>query len=248
MRYKVCIQAGMQKSGTAYVYNVINEILYDKYKRTAKDLKKKNRLLKFLKGRNNNIGKATNGKLVSLLLAGVAGVPFLVKTHSPPIRLLKFFSKLGLAKVIYTYRDPRDVFVSAKDHGQRLVDTGGRTDTFAQFLNFDKGMKKLGNYLRGCKMYLSIPSALCIKYEEITTEPMAVFKRIADFLGVQLTEARLKEIIEKYDVSKKSKSSGEFHFNKGISKRYLTDLTPEEISKLNVRFEKEIQLLGYELE
>jgi len=247
MRYTVCIQAGMPKSGTAYIYHVLGGILKDKYNRSTIELQVESGKLKFLRGNNNNTGRLTAGKILSLLLAGLMADPFLVKTHSRPIWLLKILSTLGVIKVIYTYRDPRDVFFSARDNGRKLS-AAGRSDTFVQFLNFDVGLKKLGNYLQVCKMYLAMPSALCIKYEDVITNPVEVFKIAASFLGIEITEERIKEIIEKYDVSKKSTGEGQSHFNKGIAKRYLTDLKPEELSRLNQRFEKEIKWLGYSLD
>lgn len=78
----------MQKSGSAYFYNVINEILIASGSGTdARVVKQSRNIEQLMRWHNNNIGKPTLFELIKLIRIAAEEGPFVVKTHAGPIRL-----------------------------------------------------------------------------------------------------------------------------------------------------------------
>ena len=122
------VSSGMQKSGSAYIYNVINDLLIKSGKTDAREIKEKYQLAN-MRWYNNNIFKMDWKSLWRLIRLSWKEKSFAVKTHSGPTSALNIFSKLGWVRVIYIYRDPRDVLLSAIDHGKRILAEGDRSNS-----------------------------------------------------------------------------------------------------------------------
>ena len=143
------ISSGMQKSGSAYFYNVINDILIASGNGIDARLIKKNRSLDdLMKWYNNLIGKLTLPKLFKLYKISVQEGTYVVTTHHGPNLAVKIMSKLGMLRIVHSSRDPRDVLLSAVDHGKKILDSG-RKRTFANIIDFDNAL----NYVKNCLLY-----------------------------------------------------------------------------------------------
>ena len=79
------LSAGMPKSGSAYLYNLINAILVETGNKDARQIKDERNLEAIMKWHNNNIGELSLKKLIRLWLISVHDGPFTVKTHQPGI-------------------------------------------------------------------------------------------------------------------------------------------------------------------
>lgn len=167
----------MQKSGSGYFYNVINELLVESGNgKDARQIKQTRNLDDLMKWHNNNIGALKLAKLIKLWGISVQEGAFVVKTHSRPSLSVKILNKLGMIRIVYCYRDPLDVLLSAVDHEKKSLNKG-ESHPFAKLVEFDKALKKVKSWLRVWKMYAEMPKVLTVKYEEMMQDPVAVAKK-----------------------------------------------------------------------
>lgn len=242
------ISAGMQKSGSAYFYNVINDLLVASGKgKDAREIKERWDLDEELKWHNNNIGELTFGKLFKLWKISLRDGSFVVKTHAGPSRAAEILGRLGMVRVVYSYRDPRDVLLSAIDHGKRILEEGEQ-HTFAKMATFDDAIdsKQFRNWLRIWKDYASSPGVLSLQYEEMLENPSDVARRIEKFLRLPVDEKSREDILWKYSKDNTEGDRTGMHFNKASSARHISEMTEEQQQRCRDAFGSVLVEMGYE--
>lgn len=239
------ISAGMQKSGSAYIYNLINDILISSGKPDARKVKDKYGLKEVMKWHNNNIGQLEKGLLTKLVLLSLIEGKFVVKTHSGPSRFHNLLLRLKLIKTIYVYRDPRDVLLSAQDHGRKIIDDGD-DHTFAQMIDFNDAFNNVKIWANIFKSYKKNKSVLLIRYEDMIDAPMVELQNICSYLNVGVSEEILKMILTKYDRKNPNANMTGLHFNKGITYRYRNELTDPQIDRFSSELGIVIEEMGYD--
>ncbi len=235
----------MQKSGSAYIYNLINDTLISCGKSDARKVKDKYGLDKEMKWHNNNIGQLKKKLLVKLVFLSLKVGSFVVKTHSGPTRFHNILLKLGLIKTVYIYRDPRDVLLSAQEHGKKIID-GGDNHTFAQMIDFNDAFNNVKNWTNNFKSYKKIKGVLLIRYEDLIDAPVVEMQKICSYLNVRTSEEILKKILAKYDRKNPGADMTGLHFNKGITYRYRNELTEPQIERFSREMGVVIEEMGYE--
>ena len=241
----IIISAGMQKSGSAYIYNLINDILISCGKADARKVKEKNRLNELMKWHNNNVGHLGKKLLIKLICLSLKEGTFAVKTHSYPTGFQKLLLKIGLIKIIYLYRDPRDVLLSAQDHGKKII-TNGYNHTFAQMIDFDDAFNRVKAWTNTFSRYRKINNIVLIRYEDLMGAPLKEMQKICSYLNVSLSKNKMKMILEKYDKGNPNANMSGLHFNKGVTNRYKTELTQSQIDRFTTDMGSVIEEMGYE--
>lgn len=135
--------------------------------------------------------------------------PRFVKTHLPMCCLNPAI--VDTAKVVYVARDPRDIAVSSYHHARLFVvfDFGG---TFKEFWNlFVNDRFPMTPFLDHVKEAWNLrhhPNMLFLFYEEITKDMKTTIKRVADFLGKEVTEAQMARLCDhlSFESFKKNKA------------------------------------------
>lgn len=240
------VSAGMQKSGSAYIYNVINDIIIASGGTDARLVKEKHKLDSLMKSRNNNIGRLYLFKLLRLLRISKREGTFVVKTHNRPLLGAKLLGLAGNLKFVYSYRDPRDVLLSAIDHG-RKIKAEGENHTFAKMVEFDKAIEHVTGWLRIWETYSNTPGTLLVKYEDMLDSPEDTTKRIERFLGISVDADERNGILKKYSRDNPGGDRRGMHFNKAQTYRYKSDMTQEQLEKSQQAFSKYLGPMGYEL-
>ena len=241
------LSAGMPKSGSAYLYNLINAILVETGNKDARQIKDERNLEAIMKWHNNNIGELSLKKLIRLWLISVHDGPFTVKTHQGPKSSTKALSKLGLIRIVYCYRDPRDALLSAVDHGKKILAEGGG-HTFAGMVDFDKASKKVKSWLGIWKRYNSMTGVLMVRYEDLIEKSFEIMQRIVAFLKVSVNDKKLEDIIWTFSRNNPDGERTGMHFNKAKSYRYRTEFTEAQKKKCQDAFGEFIEAMGYEIE
>jgi hypothetical protein len=112
-------------------------------------------------------------------------------------------------KVICVVRDPRDVVLSEYhfDIKRRAIDEGFRIEHFvARFVagevNHEYGSwgENVGSWVaarQNSKKFQSGQNFLLVRYEDMKDNPQSELRRIARFLGIDSTEARLVKAVER---------------------------------------------------
>ncbi len=229
----------MQKSGTAFIYHMINSLVAHTIGHDARKVKAKYGVGKFMKGGNHNIGDLSPSKVLRLWWVSLLGKSYVVKTHSGRItRTLRFLLKARQVKIIYIYRDPRDVLLSVMDHGAKIR-AKGKNHTFARWDTFDKAFNKLKGYLKNFRNYNGNNLVMTVRYEDLISDPSAVMKKIAHYLGIEPNLELIDKILKENNVTDK------FHFNKGVAGRYKESMTPKQIGRFEEVYGETMIKMGY---
>ncbi|KAM3334895.1 hypothetical protein ACQJBY_029358 [Aegilops geniculata] len=119
--------------------------------------------------------------------------PRLLATHMPITLLPPCVSKLG-CRVVYLFRNPKDVFVSlwqfiGKVHTEYTIDRA--LDSFSEGLS-PYGPIWKHNLEFWKKSIEESDKVLFLKYEEMMAEPVKHVKMLAKFLGVPFTEEEVR--------------------------------------------------------
>lgn len=238
------ISAGMQKSGSGYLYNLINDLEVAAGNADARDIKKRCRLEEIMQQHNNNIGPLQCKKLLRLWQASLHAGDFVVKTHSHPTWCTKFLNIAGLIKIIYCYRDPRDVLLSAMDHGKKSIAEGTR-DNFIHMTEFDAALRHVKGWVEIWQQYHALPGILMLKYEELLDTPLVIMQKISHFLGFSLDEPAMREILWKYAKENPDGDRTGLHLNKAVTARHVNEMTDEQKQKAEDVLADALQAMGY---
>ena len=238
------ISAGMQKSGSGYLYNLVNDLEIAGGKADAREIKCRHGLENIMLQHNNNIGPLHLTKLLRLWWVSIKENDFVVKTHSRPDLGVRILNRLGLVKMIYCYRDPRDVLLSAIDHGKKSL-AQGTEDNFIHMIAFDVALRNVSGWVEIWKQYYAIPDVLLIKYEDLMNDPRTTIRSIQDFLGISLDSQSITEILWKYSKENPGGERTGMHFNKAITARYKTDMSEEQQTVCRLAFAEELKQMGY---
>lgn len=244
----IVIVAGMEKSGSAFYFNLVNDLLIAAGKNDVREIKKKYRLEAMLELKNCNIRELTGKKLFTLVKLHLRGKSFVVKTHFPPTGLLKFFITLKAMKAIYIYRDPRDVILSAIDHGKKHREKGLLGEYFARFVTIENSISLVKDYLAVWEKWTSFKKILPVKYEDLVTDTLAELKRAADYLHIDMESEKLEGIIRKYQPGNLKNLDFPLHYNKGKPGRYKERMSKEELELCDKHLGHYIERMGYSLE
>lgn len=237
----------MQKSGSAYFYNIINELVVAAGQADARQIKTKYGLDNLMKWHNNNIGRQYLHKIIRLWRISNREGTFVVKTHAGPSLTTRTLGRLGILKIVYCYRDPRDVLLSAVDHGNKIL-ASGEDHTFAKMADFDTALRNVKSWLGIWKQYADMPGVMMLKYENMMENPIETTKAIERFLGVSVTEKKRQEIIWKYSKHNPARNQAEMHLNKAKTYRYQTEMTQEQKAMCQAAFGKYLKAMSYNLE
>ena len=242
------ISSGMQKSGSAYFYNIINELLIASGSGIdAREIKQKRNLDYMMKWHNNNIGALSLAKIFKLWIMTIQDGTFAVKTHREPLNSLRIMSRLGLIRIVYCYRDPRDTMLSAIDHGKKIL-AEGEKHTFANLVEFDDALKAAERWVLIWKMYADMPGVLTVRYEDMMQDPVRVAERIESFLGISVDSKKRQEILWRFSKDNPEGDRTGLHFNKPTTFRYKTEMTEEQRALCRHVFQDYIEAMGYDVE
>ena len=120
----IVLSVGMPRAGSGWHYNVIHDLMATTGCADARDIREKYRLQKILTEVNCNIGVLSARRLGMVTVPALMGNTFVIKAHAGPSAWSRLLEGLGLLRVTYIYRDPRDAMLSAFDFGQRAMGKG----------------------------------------------------------------------------------------------------------------------------
>jgi hypothetical protein len=242
----IVFSAGMQKSGSGWYFNLTNDIMISAGNQDVRKIKANYNLHSILKGYNCNIGKITFYKLIRIALPNIKGASFVVKTHVKPTINLNLLINLGIVKATYIYRDPRDVVVSAFEHGERIR-SKGENHTFAQFETIESVILASKKWLKSYEDWTRIQDTFTIKYEDLVCNPLKVMNKLIEFLEIEIPSESLENILNKYQKENLNYHKERYlHFNVGKIGRYKEIMTEDQLDLCNLVFNKYLKWMGYD--
>jgi Sulfotransferase domain len=238
------ISAGMPKSGTAYIYNVLNGLLVAAGFADARTIRDKHGLGEVMRWHNNNVSDLSVLRLLRLWLISRSEGRLVVKTHEPPSTGMKLLSSLGCLRVVYIYRDPRDVLLSAIDHGVELL-KAGQTHTFASMVEFDKALAAVQTWLATWRAYRAMHNVLALKYEDLLADPVSTLRSCEAFLGLTVTDRARDEVLWQYNRANPDVERQYLHLNKAVAFRYRSEMSPAWQARCREELAASLHAMGY---
>lgn len=241
----IVMSAGLQKCGSGLYFNLTNDLLIAAGKEDVRAIKERFKLENILQHYNCNISNLSENNLNYLLSIHETGKTFVVKTHMGPTKFLEILMKKGIVKASCIYRDPRDVVLSAMDHGEKIRKKG-ETHTFASCSSIEKTIKSVKTWLDNIMRWFELDDVLLVKFENLIEKPIEQLERLAKFLEIDTTNIDLELIYSKYDIEKLDDFQKDYlHFNIGNTGRFRTIMEEKDLNMCNKHFFKYFEKMGY---
>ena len=222
MKPLIYFSYGMTKCGTTLAFHMVSEAL-------AQAGYEQHRLPAHLIGPNKklNFGQHFSDDQAAELWEAVQAIghPIAIKTHTRPDPAVVRLIQNGQAIAHACYRDPRDMALSMLDHGQRARAKG--KPAFAEIETLEDAKSGIRNQCDSLTAWLRLPNILPLDFEDIAFDMQTTAQRILNQLGIA---GDPEEIVNKV-------LDGRFtQFNKGISQRHKSEMSPLDDRKFASEF------------
>ena len=240
----IVLSVGMPRAGSGWHYNVIHDLMATTGCANARDIREKYRLQKILTEVNCNIGVLSARRLAMVTVPALAGNTFVIKAHAGPSAWSRLLETIGLMRVTYIYRDPRDAMLSAFDFGQRALDKG-RPNAFSHLTDFQKTLDFMAEYVHIWEKWMAEKTPLIARYEDLLLNYDAEVTRLVGFLKLDGSRPEVQAVIAKYRPEKGEGQQG-LHFFKGKIGRFRQSYSEEEQKLMLERFGGALRSMGYD--
>jgi len=241
----IVLSVGMPRAGSGWHYNLIHDLMATTGCADARDIREKYRLQKILTEVNCNIGILSARRLALVTVPALAGNTFVIKAHAGPSGGSRLLEAIGLLRVTYIYRDPRDAMLSAFDFGQRAI-SNGRPNAFSHLTDFQKTLDFVTEYVQIWEKWIQEKRALVARYEDLLTDYDREATRLTGFLKLDGTRPEVQKVIERYRPGANDGQQG-LHFYKGRIGRFRESYNAEQQKVMAERFGDALKKMGYEV-
>lgn len=240
----IVLSVGMPRAGSGWHYNLIHDLMKTTGCADAHDIRERYHLQKILTEVNCNIGVLSARRLGLVALPGLVNT-FVIKAHAAPTNASRLLSTLGLLRVTYIYRDPRDAMLSAFDFGQRAL-TKGHPNAFSHLSDFEKSVDFMMEYVHIWEKWMKEKNVLIACYEDLLTNYDAESARLATYLKLNGSRLEVQEVIEKYRPDAAEGQQG-LHFYKGKIGRFRESYTEKQKLVLKEKLGAFLVRMGYDV-
>ena len=241
----IVLSVGMPRAGSGWHYNLIHDLMKTTGCADARDIREEYRLQGILTEVNCNIGVLSMRRLAMVTVPALAGKTFVIKAHAGPTTWSRLLSTLGLLRITYIYRDPRDAMLSAYEYGQRALGKG-RPNAFSHLSDFEKSLTFMEEYVSIWEKWQAEKGVLIARYEDLLQDYDAASARLVEFLRLDGSRPEVQNVIENYRPGKAEGQQG-LHFYKGKIGRFRETYSAEQRTILAERFGPYLQKMGYEI-
>jgi hypothetical protein len=152
---------------------------------------------------------------------------------------------LGLLRITYIYRDPRDAMLSAYDYGQRAL-ANGRPNAFSHLSDFEKSIDFIMEYVYIWKKWMTEKNVLVARYEDLLTNYDLESAKLVEYLRLDGSRPQVQAVIEKYRPDAAEGQQG-LHFYKGKIGRFRESYNSEQRIILNQKLGSYLTQMGYDV-
>lgn len=238
----IVLSVGMPRAGSGWHYNLIHDLMETAGYVDAREIRERYRLQSILTEVNCNIGVLSARRLGLVALPGLLN-HFVIKAHAGPSSASRLLAGLGMLRITYIYRDPRDAMLSAYDFGQRAL-TKGRPNAFSHLSDFDKSVSFMMEYVRIWEKWMGEKNVLIARYEDLLTNYETESAKLVDYLKLDRTNSQVAAVVEKYRPGAAEGQQG-LHFYKGKIGRFREAYTQEQQSVLKTKLAGYLSRMGY---
>ncbi|HZJ22447.1 MAG TPA: sulfotransferase domain-containing protein [Anaerolineales bacterium] len=241
----IILSVGMPRAGSGWHYNLIHDLMKTTGAIDASVIREKYRLQGILTEVNYNIGVLSTRRLGMVTLPALLGNTFVIKAHAGPTSASRLLQGLGLLRISYIYRDPRDAMLSAFEYGQRGLKRG-RPNAFSYLTDFQKSLDFIMDYVRIWDRWNREKNIHITRYEDLQTDYVNEVNRLVKFLKLDGGKPEVQKVIESYHGPVVEGQKG-LHFNKGQIGRFRESYSAEQQAILKKKMGAYLVRMGYEV-
>lgn len=241
----IILSVGMPRAGSGWHYNLIHDLVKTTGATDASLIREKYRLQGILTEVNYNIGVLSARRLGMVTLPALLGNTFVIKAHAGPTSTSRLLQSLGLLRISYIYRDPRDAMLSAFEYGQRGLKRG-RPNAFSYLTDFQKSLDFIMDYVRIWDRWNREKNVHITRYEDLQRDYVNEVNRLVKFLKLDGDKAEVQKVIESYHGPVVEGQKG-LHFNKGQIGRFREEYSAEQQAILKEKMGAYLVRMGYEV-
>jgi hypothetical protein len=240
----IVLSVGMPRAGSGWHYNLIHDLMKTSGAVDAHVIREKYGLQRILTEVNCNIGVLSARRLALVSIPALLGNTFVIKAHSSPTNSSRFLSTLGLLRITYIYRDPRDAMLSAYEFGQRAL-TKGRPNAFSHLSDFDKSVDFMMEYVRIWEKWRVEKNVLVARYEDLLMNYTEESARLTKYLNLDGNNPQVQKVIQAYRPGSNDDQQG-LHFFKGKIGRFRDVYDESQKQILANKLAEYLPRMGYE--
>lgn len=240
----IVLSVGMPRAGSGWHYNLIHDLMKTMGCADARDIREKYKLQKILTEVNCNIGVLSARRLAMVSVPALMGNTFVIKAHAAPSGSSRLLARLGLLRITYIYRDPRDAMLSAFDFGQRALEKG-RPNAFSHLSDFDKSLDFMMEYVHIWEKWMAEKNVLVARYEDLLTKYDTESARLVNYLKLDGSSDEVRAVIEQYRPGANDSQQG-LHYYKGKIGRFRDAYTSEQKRLMLIKLVGYLERMGYE--
>jgi hypothetical protein len=246
----IVLSVGMQKTGSEWLFNITNDLLIAAGNQDIRVLRERFHLQRFMTKVNCNIDPLKPFNLAFVSIPHWLGNTYVVKTHDSLTPASRWMIKRGFMKATYIFRDPRDVALSAFEHGERIRKKGIHSQTgFDKLITLEEAIRFTADLFPIWESWEGCKEILLMQYENLRKDTISEIKRLVDFLGLNLYQEEIGRIVDRYDRGKPRRdlSPSKLHFPNGQSGRWESVMTPSQKALCEELFGEFIPRMGYRI-
>ena len=239
----IVLCVGMPRAGSGWHYNLIHDLMQTTGCADARDIRTRFHLQGVLTEGNCNIQVLSLRRLAMVSVPALLGNTFVIKAHSKPTTTSRLLARVGLLRIAYIYRDPRDAMLSAYNYGQRAL-SKGRPNAFSYLKDFDQTLDFITDYVHIWEAWMKEKDVLVSRYEDLLTNYESEAAWVTRYLGLDATGPEVRKVIDGYRPQNAEGQQGT-HFFKGKIGRFREAYSAEQQSVLAVQLGPYLSEMGY---
>ena len=242
----IVLSAGMQKAGTGWYFNMTNDLIVACGGHDVRGVRTIFGLEDVLKHHNCNLAIPNSENLLKLQQVHAAGHSFVIKSHGGPQPYQSLIAQ-KILRATYIYRDPRDVMLSAFDHGERIR-SKGQHHTFGRLTTLNDALKFACSLLSVWEAWRNMDQVFMVRYEDLISDSAGTMLRLSQYLGLNPSPGVIEQIVSRFHartVASDAHKTDYLHFNIGQIGRWKTLLDQWEVDRCNEAFGDRLQRMGY---
>ena len=240
----IVLSVGMPRAGSAWHYSIVHDLMGTTGCAEARDIRVKYRLDKILTPLNCNIGLLSAQRLGMAAIPALMGNTFVIKAHTGPTQTSRLFQRLGLLRITYIYRDPRDAMLSAFEFGREALQAG-HINAFSHLTDFNKSLDFIMGHVRIWEKWSWEINVLLCRYEDLLTKYDDEVNCLVRFLPLDGTNSEVQKVIERYRPGA-AVGQKELHFHMGKVGRFRESFSVQEQALLREKLGPYLKRMGYE--
>jgi len=191
----IILSSAMGKSGSTFFCNLQEDMLELSGVRSGQKYLRKTLGGRYVEHFHADI-------VLILLLANFFFVSIVVKTHTPPTRIIKWLIRHRIARATYTYRDVRDVILSALDTGARNRESGNTSGRFANYYTVEDAIVVGVNFVEETQKWEGFGDVHFVRYEDLIEDRLNTLEDFVNFMDWQIPPITLQDLIQEHENKK----------------------------------------------